>query len=77
MDVSARARGVFPNHLFAKGDLLGRGPGIVVKNVSVGKQMDVMMASMSLLRARGIEPPEDIPIGLANGDDVLAIGSAD
>ena len=46
------------------------------KDIAVVQKLDVVMPGVTALRAARRVGPEDLPVGIADGDDVRAVGSA-
>ena len=64
---------VFPHHLLVQGNLLERRPGIVKKDVSVGKQVHVMMARVTALRSTCFVRPKHFAGGVGDRQYVFPI----
>ena len=68
---------VFPDHLLVQGDFLKSCPCVMKKDVAVGQQVNVMVTGVTTLRSGRLMGPEDIALGIGDGDYVLAVGGAD
>lgn len=68
---------VFPNDFLFWGDLGGDGPRVVEEDVSVGKELEVVVAGVAAFGAFGFMTPDDGAVGFADGEDVFSVGGAD
>lgn len=78
MDVGAFGI-VFPNDFLFRCDLGCDGPRVVEENVSVFEELDIVMARVIVrgFGATGFVLPDDSSVGLADCEDVFAVGSTD
>jgi hypothetical protein len=68
---------VFPGDLFVQGDLGGDGPRVVEEDVSVGEELEVVVAGVTAFGAFGIIFPDDGAVGFADGEKVFSVGGSD
>ena len=53
------------------------GTFFVIENVPVVQEMDIVVPGVPFLWSCGLQFPEDLPLRIANGEDVFSVGSAD
>jgi hypothetical protein len=76
VDVGA-LRVVLPNDFLFRGDLGSDGPRVVEEDVSVGEELEVVVAGVTAFGAFGIIFPDDGAVGFADGEKVFSVGGAD